>query len=71
MLLNPLVAYFLDLTWLKRNSCYMYYVIVFLPQEGFLLGEVESHISEHISDSQICNEKTETIISKLTCYHIR
>ncbi|KAK4293238.1 hypothetical protein Pmani_034050 [Petrolisthes manimaculis] len=32
-------------------------------QEGFLLGEVESHISEHISDSQICNEKTETIIN--------
>lgn len=32
-------------------------------QEGFLLGTVESHISEHISDSQICNEKMETTIN--------
>lgn len=32
-------------------------------QEGFLLGSVENHISEHISDSQICNEKMETTIS--------
>ncbi|XP_071535320.1 BRCA1-A complex subunit Abraxas 1-like isoform X1 [Panulirus ornatus] len=32
-------------------------------QEGFLLGQVQSHISEHISDSQICNEKTETVIN--------
>ncbi|XP_068243480.1 BRCA1-A complex subunit Abraxas 1-like [Palaemon carinicauda] len=31
-------------------------------QEGFLLGSVENHISEHISDSQICNEKMETTI---------
>ncbi|KAK7082858.1 hypothetical protein SK128_013779 [Halocaridina rubra] len=33
------------------------------PQEGFLLGTIESHISEHISDSQICNEKMETLIN--------
>ncbi|XP_042882876.1 BRISC complex subunit Abraxas 2-like isoform X1 [Penaeus japonicus] len=32
-------------------------------QEGFLLGQVQSHISEHISDSQICNEKMETLIN--------
>ncbi|XP_042228662.1 BRCA1-A complex subunit Abraxas 1-like isoform X2 [Homarus americanus] len=32
-------------------------------QEGFLLGQVQSHISEHISDSQICNEKMETVIN--------
>ncbi|XP_050689255.1 BRISC complex subunit Abraxas 2-like isoform X2 [Eriocheir sinensis] len=33
------------------------------PQEGFLLGQVDDHVSQHISDTQICNEKTQTIIT--------
>ncbi|KAK8384204.1 hypothetical protein O3P69_009149 [Scylla paramamosain] len=32
-------------------------------QEGFLLGRVDSHVSQHISDSQICNEMTQTVIT--------
>jgi hypothetical protein len=33
-------------------------------QEGFLLGEVVSHVTDTISDSQIRGEKMETIISE-------
>jgi hypothetical protein len=33
-------------------------------QEGFLLGDVVSHVTDTISDSQIRGEKTETLISE-------
>lgn len=35
-------------------------------QEGFLLGEVISHITDTISDSQICSEKEETSLNIYT-----
>ncbi|KAK7793820.1 hypothetical protein R5R35_014323 [Gryllus longicercus] len=35
----------------------------YCDQEGFLVGEIISHVTDTISDSQIRGEKTETIIS--------
>ncbi|XP_067012609.1 BRISC complex subunit FAM175B [Anabrus simplex] len=35
----------------------------FCDQEGFLLGEIISHVTDTISDAQIRGEKTETLIS--------
>lgn len=42
----------------------MYYYVL---QKGFLLGEVVSHVTDTISDSQIRGEKTETQISEYIC----
>jgi hypothetical protein len=43
----------------QQNRLYHYVL-----QEGFLLGDVVSHVTDTISDSQIRGEKMETLISK-------